>query len=361
MTATLRRKLAGADTAAASREMTALRALRLAMARTAGDTLGLALGAIAARQSLRAPDEVSADIAADGLLMLLDCAGTQTGAAVLSLPLVSSLIQQQTMGRVADRAPDPRPFTDTDALICAPFLEDCLRMAADIAEAECDRACLADIRFGARAGDARALCLALRAQRYRVYAFTLDIAEGRRQGDLALILPDPAPVAPDPRQSGADRDPDQSPLMQVEADLTAVLARLRLPLDRLNALRVGDLVPVARERVDETALVAPGGAVIARGRLGQMNGQRAVRLMAPAPVPRATGDAALAQFDPLPRKAPAPRPEGNEDMVDIAALARFSPDDAAKEIGALAGLSEEDMQALSLTPAPGEEIEGRPV
>ena len=49
MTATLRRKLAGTDTAAASRGMTALRGLRLALARTAGDTLGLALGAIKAR------------------------------------------------------------------------------------------------------------------------------------------------------------------------------------------------------------------------------------------------------------------------------------------------------------------------
>lgn len=361
MTATLRRKLAGGDSSGASRGMTSLRALRLAMARTAGDTLGLALGAIAARQGVCAPDEVAAEIAADGLLVLLDCASAQTGAAVLSLPLVSALIQQQTMGRVADRPPDPRDFTDTDALICAPFLEDCLRMAADIAETPQDRACLAGIRFGARAGEARALCLALRASRYRVHAFTLDIAEGRRQGELLLVLPEPPAAEGEARQTGPARDPGQSPLMQVEADLTAVLARLRLPLDRLNALQVGDLLPVGRDRLDETSLVAPGGAVIARGRLGQMNGQRAVRLMAPTPVPRAVANAGVAQFDPLPRRASSPRSDRGEDMLDIAELARVSPDQAAKEIGTLAGLSDEDMQLLSLTPVPGEEVEGKPV
>ena len=354
----MRRKLAEAQAAATPREMTALRALRLAMARTAGDSLSLALGAIAARQAVRAPDEVAGDIPADGLLILLDCADGQRGAAVLSLPLVASLIQQQTTGRVGDRAPDPRAFTDTDALICAPFLEDCLRMATDLAESPGDRACLSDIRFGARAPDARTLTLALRAGRYRTFSFTLDIAEGRRQGDLALILPDTAPKDDGQVSQDPDRDPGKSPLMQVQADLTAVLARLRLPLDRLNGLQVGDLVPISRDRIDETSLVALDGRVVARGRLGQMNGQRAVRLMAQTVVPRAASDPRAPQFDPLPRKPAAPAQTRGDD-VDIAALAKMAPDAAVKEIGALAGLSEEDLKLLG--PDFGGDVEGRPV
>lgn len=356
---TMRRKLADAQAATTPREVTALRALRLALARAAGDSLGLALGAIAARQTVRAPDEAAGDIAADGLLMLLDCDGGQAGAAVLSLTLVASLIQQQTTGRVAERAPDPRAFTDTDALICAPFVEDCLRMAAGIAEAPADRACLSAIRFGARAADTRSLGLALRAHRYRCFAFTLDIAEGRRQGDLLFVLPDMAVKATEEAMPHPARDPDKSPLMQVPVELTAVLARLRLPLERLNALRVGDVVPIARDRLDETSIVSLDGRVVARGRLGQMNGQRAVRIMAQTSVLRAAADARPPQFDPLPRKTAAPDRPPADEAVDIAALAQIAPDEAARKIGALAGLSAEDLRLLGQEN--GGEIEGRPV
>ncbi|TNF64675.1 MAG: FliM/FliN family flagellar motor switch protein [Rhodobacteraceae bacterium] len=359
MTSILRRKLSDGQDRAATREMTALRSLRLAIPRVGEDMMGLALGVIAARQARHAGDALADALEGEPLLVILDCAGRPAGAATLDSRLVTALIQQQTMGTVSDRAPEERVFTDTDAALCAPLTEEILRRAAEMAQQPADRDCLSGVRFGARAEGRRSLLLALRGDRYRVFRLTLDIAQGRQQGDLALILPedDHGPG----ERAATDRvvtDAGQSPFLNVTAELTAVLARLRVPLNRLTGLQVGDVLPIPRERMDETGLVSVSGRVVARGRLGQMNGSRAVRLMAPQPVPLAAAPARDARFQPLaqgempsmPRPAvgmpgagplPIDLPGANAfagEADDLEALSRMSPDEAAQEIKQLAGL-----------------------
>jgi len=336
--------------------MTALRALRLSVARAAEDEFGLALAVSGGRQSRVLPDELDPLMSDKDLLIVLDRPGGMTGAASLSLPLVAALIQQQTTGRVSDRPIEPRPYTDTDAALVAPLLDGVLSRACDLAEAEADRSCFRSIRFGARAEDARSLILTLRAARYRVFSLPLDIALGRHQATMSLVLP----VDPD---SDTDRtseevDPDEraanSPFLNVETELRAVLARFRMPVSDLNALAVGDMLPLPRERLDDTSLVTLANRVVARGKLGQMNGHRAIRLMAHLPVPKVGHPIG---FDPQITKSaderlhdPTAYEQAHADAgvsdIDVSALGTLSTDEAVDQISTLAGLTPEDLAAM---------------
>jgi hypothetical protein len=126
--------------------------------------------------------------------------------------------------------------------------------------------------------------LVLDTKRYRVFDLTIDIAEGAMQGAICLVLPDLPPGIDkddDPLQSGPRLDLGFG---VIRADLTASIGRLRVPLAQLAAMQPGDVLPLTRERLEETQLITISGKPVASGRLGQVNGLRAVRLNQPGRV-----------------------------------------------------------------------------
>lgn len=359
MTGVLQRKVAHAQSDRPSSEVTALRALRLSLARSGDALFDLPLGVLGGRQARAVPDHIADMLSDDDLLMVLDCPGGMTGAVALSLPVVSSLIQQQTMCQVSDRPAEPRPYTDTDAAMCAPLIEDLLTRAHDLAEVEPDRSCFNNLRFGARGEDVRTVVLGLQAKRYRIFWLTLDIALGKHQGQMILVLPD---AEEDPPQVEEPKSLDRetiatSPMLDVHVQMQAILVRLPMTLDKLNGLSVGDSLPIQRSQLDQTTLVSINGDVVARGRLGQMDGNRAVRLLGAQTVPRVEPDVVLNQdgfaahaaaLPPRPRPGEedlpgAPTADAFEQELDPDELATLSPSEAADHITELAGLTEEDL------------------
>jgi len=260
----------------------ALRALRLALARTAKTLYDLPLAVIGAKQGRCEQEGAEAYLADDRLLVLLDGADGLAGAVSLDGPCVAALIQQQTMGQVTGTAVSGRAFTATDAALAEPLIEALLTRAAELADAPEDQRCLSGFRFGARVENVRSLMLALEADRFRVFDLTIDIAEGKMQGMICLLLPD-VPAEPDKDgKRGAAEGPPGPRLGQsfgvMRADLTATICRLRIPLAELAAMQPGDVLPLMRERLEETELIAINGQPVAVGRLGQINGLRALRL-----------------------------------------------------------------------------------
>lgn len=348
----IRRKLGGAR----GSDVSALRALRLALSRAAGDLFGLALAVLSARQDRSAGDDIGAHLPEDRLLLLLDGPGGLPGAVCLDLALVTALIQAQTLGQVSDRPPEPRDFTHTDAALCAPLLDAVLARVPALVEGEADRLCLEGYRFGAPAPGAKALALSLSAPDYRIFDLTLDIEGGRAQGLLRLVLADrqkERAAGPAKAGRGTAACPKRSPLLDVPAELTAVLGTVRMPLARIGALRPGDLLPLAQERLDGTVLRTPGAGAIARGQLGRVGAHRAVRLFAPdeakllaRPLRRPEdGAAAFTSPDedrkqarlPAPQAAAAP-PQPALSEEEERELMQLSPEEAAERISDLAGL-----------------------
>ncbi len=348
----LQRKLAGSGAGAQSADRSALRALRLSLARSATNLFDLPLAVIGASQKRGNVDGLSEWLPDDCLLIYLDGPDGAVGAAALDGALVEALIQAQTMGEVSAQSGPKRAFTETDAAMAAPLLDSMLNEAAELAQIPADQDCLQGFRFGARAEDRRSLLLGLQADRYRGFDLSLDIAAGLRKGRMVLVLPD-TPVVRDQSPDTAKHEDGSfgAALLQVPAELNVVLGRLQLSLSELSAMQPGDRLTLKPKRLDQVELVSVTGDVIALCHLGQAAGARAVRINERLPALPAAGaqneaPADMAEFAPHTHvqtdavidadaldeiEAPQEEPD-NSDLLDL------SPDEAALEITQLAGL-----------------------
>jgi flagellar motor switch/type III secretory pathway protein FliN len=256
-----------------------LKTLRRSLARAAKELCELPLAVLAARQSNRKPEDLESLLSDDQLLIVLDGPDGRLGAVSLDAPAVTALIQKQTIGVVMGLPGGTRNYTATDAAMCAEFIDDSFGKVTAMLDGHSDKLSFEGYRFGARIADVRSLLLALEAETYRSFELTLDLDGGKLQGKMGIILPDPSTFA----RNGAD-DAGLAGLSLgsnmgvMRAELTAVLCRMSLPVSEFTSLQQGDVIPLDQAFLYETDLVAINGQVMATGRLGQLNGARAVRM-----------------------------------------------------------------------------------
>ena len=320
-----------------ARAMTLAKALRLTAAKVADDLFDLALAVIGFRAERHASDALAPLFDDTGLLMLLEGPERSRAAAVMDAALVGALIQQQTMGKVlpTPEGGETRRLTDTDAAICAPFLDALLARVTTLPEVPSEQALIRGYAFGARTEEPRLLLMALEAQSYRVLHLTVDIEGGRRQGTLMFCLPEAAvaraggggegagdaaglapQVAPTPRTL-------RDPVMALKINLPVALTRIHVPLKRLSALKVGDTVTLEGVDFGEARVLTPQGKTLGKGSLGQLNGVRALRIMSqPAAGGAADGfgasmPAADHETAGAPNMAVDPEDEDRSDLPDL--------------------------------------------
>ena len=256
-----------------------LKALRRSVARAAADLCDLPITVLAARQANRVPEDLAQSLSDTDLLVVLDCPHGRMGAASMDAATVTALIQQQTMGAVIGKPPDARNYTQTDAAMTAEFLERTFAKAVSMLEGQADQAFFSGYRFGARVENVRSLVLGMEADDYRVIELNLDLSCGAMQGVMKLILPEPTADELQDNQCGSGQGPSLGANMgAIRAELSAVLCKMRVPLNEFANLKVGDTLQLDQAYLYETDLLSIGGRSIAQGRLGQMNGSRAVRL-----------------------------------------------------------------------------------
>ena len=200
---------------------------------------------------------------------------------------MSAIVQTQTIGQLTSATPpEARAFTNTDAAMVAPLVEEALVKAAELAEMAEEEVDLSGYEYMARAGDLRSLCLTLVEEVYCGFELTIDLVGGVRQGHIAILLPQrPCDVEED-----AGAQPDAGARLEqssgvVRAELNAVLCRMNVPLSDLSALGIGDVLPLERARLDRTEVLAIDRTRAAVGRLGQSGGLRAVRINEHAALP----------------------------------------------------------------------------
>ncbi|HEY9020847.1 MAG TPA: FliM/FliN family flagellar motor switch protein [Paracoccaceae bacterium] len=266
-----------------ARAMSPARALRLATEKTANDVFSLVLSVQAVARSRVDHPGLLALIPDGLLLLLLDGPDGAVGVMTLDSATLSALIEMQTVGQVLPRPPRDRPLTRTDAALAAPLVDGILqRMTQDLSD-HADRYWACGFRFGAMIDDRRSLGLTLDAPDYHVFRVDLDIAGGARQGEVILVLP----WREDPEQHcrAAGREVSgrqlQTRVMDAPVRLDAVLCRVSLPLSEIGKLVVGDVLPLPAEALREIALEGVGRRRVATGRLGKIDGLRAICLNMP--------------------------------------------------------------------------------
>ncbi|GGD44116.1 hypothetical protein GCM10011358_29860 [Sinisalibacter lacisalsi] len=312
-------------------QVTPEKALRAAVAQAAQDVAALVAVAgrvVEARVTLERAGEALPE---QPLLALVEGPGGGFGLVVLDAQAVAALIEMQTTGRVVPRPAEPRAPTRTDAVMCADFIDRVLEsLEQRVGEAGLDLApALTGYRYAMALAEPRAVAMTLDDIAYRSFSVSVDFGHGAKTGQLQILLPQ------DPPGRGARALGDaegftealQDRVMAAKAHLVARLARRRITLAELGALQVGSEITLPRAALSEVALEDLEGRVVARGRLGQALGHRALRLAAPADAGASmAGQGVAAAGLSLPVADTAPAPAAALPGPDPDPLAAFGSD-----------------------------------
>lgn len=260
--------------------MSPARGLRLGLARAAASVLELPLQVTDLKITDVSLDALTGVLPDDMLLALLDGPDGARGAVGLDRAVVAALIEVQTMGAVGTLPVSERRLTPTDAAMVAPWLDAALERVDVSLSRETppvggkDASWMVGYRFGAMAEEPRALTLALDSPGFHMVRATVDVALGRRTGEILLLLP--AAKSPEVPSKKAGPVPQET-FLSVPAELQVIAARLRLPLDRAGALKPGQILPLDG-LLEEAELRAVDGTLAGLARLGRLGDHWAVRL-----------------------------------------------------------------------------------
>lgn len=264
-----------------ARGMSTAKALRRALARTADDLWGLALVCTDVQIEALDQDGVIDALSDDALMLVLDGPDGASGLAMIDRAALTAITEIQTIQTVTTLPVDPRPLTHTDAAMVAPMLDDTMARFALNLDDNPLRPQIEGFRFGAMVEDRRSATLLLDAAEYRTYHTQMDLAAGARAGRLSLFLPDRVLPKAEDAEDAVETRRQVDAFLSVPARLECVLARVRLPIAKAETLKPGDILPLQANTLDGVEVIAKGGGAIAGGRLGQLNGARAIRLTWP--------------------------------------------------------------------------------
>jgi len=283
----IRKKVAAARSTQPEGGPGADRAWRLALARAANDILALPLEVARLSVNRRSLAELLELAPERALIAVLEGPAEGLGILMLSPPVLSAMIEMQTIGRVSSSAPPVRKPTRTDASMVADMIDQALQELESGLESDPDLIWAGGFNYASFLDDPRPLGLLLEEEHYRVIQAELRLGNGAKSGAVMLALPaegrgrapKPAPTAtPAPVAAALFSKALSDQVMRTEADIAAVLHRFTVPLSFVMALKTGDLVPLSTAALDRIVLEGLDGRPLASGRLGQNRGMRAVRL-----------------------------------------------------------------------------------
>lgn len=280
----LGQKALAAQRAFEARGMSPAKALRRALSRAADSLWDLALVTQSVSMEALDQDGVVDSLKPAELLLLLDGPDGTLGLVAIERDVMTGLIEVQTIQQVTTMPLDPeRPLTATDAAMMAPLIDGALQRMAEYLQEHPMHPEIAGFRFGAMVEDSRTASLLLDAHGYRAFRAEVDLALGRRKGRISIYVPEVqgkrGKGAADEAQIGPG--PHEELLSRVPARLDAVLTRITMSLGRAGQLRPGDVLKLPLDALDRVEVTAGRGQTVARGKLGQNNGFRAVRLTWP--------------------------------------------------------------------------------
>ncbi|MEL7013854.1 MAG: FliM/FliN family flagellar motor switch protein [Pseudomonadota bacterium] len=220
----------------------------------------------------------------DGLLIVLDGTDGLRGAVKLDHSFVTALIEVQLIGHLRDKTPEARTFTHTDAAITQPLINEVLLLFDQTLAEEDIESGANGLRFGDMVEDARTLVLGLEAPDYELYRLNVDLGPGKRTGMMELYLPH-RPPAPEETGSGGATALTQKlekAAMSAPVTLNAALTRIRLQLSEVLNWTPDTTILIDPGVLGDGVLLGAREHEVARFKLGQLDGFRAVQLMSEA-------------------------------------------------------------------------------
>lgn len=285
----LQRKTEAARLHSGISPLTATGALGYALRRAGQDVAGMAIAARTVDEGKAPLNGVLDNLPEQALLCLVEGPNSGFGMVLLDGALMVGLVEALTIGKVTNGAAPDRAPTRTDAAICADFVDyvlECFEVEAQDAQLAIAPK-VTGFRYALPFMDPQLIPLTLENVVYRTYRAELDLAGGAKQGVMTLILPFDPPSKPKRDAAGTESTPGKTiadVAMTCQAELRAILHQVHLPVTDVAKLEVGMMIPVPLQALGQVVLLDPDGGVVTSCRLGQMHGQRAVRIGSAAPV-----------------------------------------------------------------------------
>lgn len=264
----------------------AAKAWKLALARAARDSIGLELGMVDLRMNRRSLAEVLELPPDRALIVMLEGPKDALGLLVIAPEVLAGILEMQMVGRISANPPLTRRPTRTDAAMVSGLIDRALDGLESELLQSSDLIWTSGFRYASFLEDARPLGLLLEDITYQVLQAEVILAEPAKSGVFLLALPAQGkgrvPKAIETAPSRAAEMVFEAALgeqvMEASADLVAVLARTKLPLEMVLNLKPGDPLPLGSAALDRIDIETLTGTRLVGGKLGQNRGMRAVRL-----------------------------------------------------------------------------------
>ena len=280
----LRRMLKTPSPEARPEGMTLQKALSQAVKKAAESEVDLVIGTSNFQEARRALDPALEDMPLTGLHLVLEGRDGARGFIHISGALLQGIIQAQTLGFVtsdidADRAP-----TGADSALCEGFLTEILTQFGEALANTPDHDWASGFKVTGGQTGPRQLGLLLDDIALRKLEIEVSLGESGVSGRFTVCLP----IA-FPSQGGKDKKDNsdafsqalQQSLADTKARLQVVMHRYATTLDGVSALEVGSVLPIPRSALTSAGIEATTGKCISQGKLGQLDGFRAVRVLSP--------------------------------------------------------------------------------
>lgn len=324
-----------------------------ALGRTADRLYGLPMIITGVEMNSSTPAELAELFPDRALLAIVQGHADHLGVVALCPSLIASLIEMQAIGRVSGRPVRPRKPTRTDAAISADFVNALLRELHATQQSGDELPDFASFSYVSFLDDIRPLMLMLEDVPLATLTLRFRIGTGGlRDGELIVALPqarlaqigtaelgmighsfdlgepttypdsheespelsaptsDMAPHSDDPQGSGTEAGFMRHQVQASPLTLVGVLCRRDMTLRALRALSAGDVIPLAAGVLAQARIETTDGQLLAIGKLGEAEGQYAIRLHGAHP---GQGGAGLSADDAL-TFAPQLRPSLDHDV-----------------------------------------------
>ena len=240
--------------------------------RDAGKLLNLHAEVVSLQMKSVGEEELLSSLSPADLSFFLRANDQPPGLCVISSSIAAALIDVQITRQVLAAGSDRAP-TATDCAVIGEMIDRWLASA----EHECDAAelpiGLTGYKRASMFSSLRECELELEPGEYQALTLTLSLAEGVVEGVIKLFIP----CRREQRTHNVGQIMHQH-VNALRSPLSAVLMRKSFSYDRIQNVSVNDVFEIPMSALDDVILEDIDGGAMAEGRLGQMNGMRAIRI-----------------------------------------------------------------------------------
>lgn len=257
-----------------------LKAMRKAVSRAAQDTGELIASVTGLGEAQISLADIVANLPETGLLVMLKGPDDLRGLALVEEQITAGVLEQLTTGRVVPRPAETRAPTRTDGMLVSDFLDRILGQFDRGIETLPSLPPVRGFRTDGTLPDKRAIGLAFEDMSYRQYSLSLDLGSGAKTGQITFIFP--WSTASIEMQSELERQQWRKTLKRsvnhAEVHLNAVIYRKKIHLSELREWKIGSVLEIPHTAITNISVEGIDGTRVAKAKLGQVEGRRAIRL-----------------------------------------------------------------------------------